>query len=110
MTDLSRATEIVRSVRKLDARMAALKSDRDALTAELLSMGWESGKVTTAAGSFTVSAVNTYPQSAMLAGLTVGQANLCWKPKALDPAKVKALYPVVYAAAKQSNGQKVTFG
>lgn len=110
MTDkMSTAADLVRRAYKVNTRLAALNAEKDGIVAALLALGWESGKVTTSAGPFTVSEVNRYDQNAMLAALKPGQANLCFKPKTLDPAKVKALYPETYAAAKANNGQKVTF-
>lgn len=108
MDKMTEAATIVRELRKVSIRAGALEQQKRDLVTRLLALGWESGKHETTAGPFTVSAVNEYPQSALRAGLTGGQARLCQKPVTLDPAKVKALYPAVYAAAKVEKGQKVT--
>lgn len=102
------AANIVREIRKLDMRADVLASKRSALVSDLLVLGWDSGKVTTQAGPFIVSAVNEYPEAGILAGLTPGQAARCMK-KVLDRAKVRALYPAAFEAAKVTKGQKVSF-
>lgn len=109
MDKMQAAADIVRKVNKTNARIATLSAQKDADVAELLALGWDSGKHVTSAGPFTVSAVNSYPQDGFTSRLTGGQQRLCWKPRTLDPAKVKAFYPAVYAAAKVENGQRVTF-
>jgi hypothetical protein len=97
-------------IKALDAAMESLATERKAKVARLVTLnGGESntGKVTLPDGSFTVSENNTYPDEAIRAALTEGQAKRCEK-RVLDKAKVKALYPNVYAAAKVQNGVKVT--
>ncbi len=65
------------------------------------------GKKETPAGSFTLAENNTYPEDAVRALLTDGQAKRC-EVRKLDNKIVKALYPEVYEAAKKTNGVKVT--
>lgn len=110
MTDkTATAADILREIRKVDIRATVLASKRSALVKDLLALGWESGKVVTTSGPFTVSAVNEYPEVGILAALTPGQAQRCMK-KVLDRAKVKALYPGAYEGAKVNKGQKVVIG
>ena len=103
------AADFIREIRKLDVRADVLASKRAALVSDLLDLGWDSGKVATQAGPFTVSAVNEYPEAGILANLTPGQATRCMK-RVLDRAKVRALYPAVWEAAKVTKGQKVSIG
>lgn len=108
MTDkMETAANIVRELHKIDKRLDTLTTQRKDAVAALLGLGFDSGKHITSAGPFTVSAVNAYDEAIMRANLAGGQFNLC-KKVVLDRAKVKALYPAVYALAKVENGQKVT--
>lgn len=108
MSKTETAANIVREVRKLDKRADALAVQRAALVSDLLALGWDSGKVETTAGTFTVSAVNEYPEASILANLSPGQAARCMK-KVLDRKKVQALYPGAWTAALNNKGQKVSF-
>lgn len=107
MTDTALA---VRNIKKIDRRIAALTAEREGFAQALRDLGpsMGTGKHVTPNGSFTISENNTYPVGSMEAVLLPGQRNLCFKPRALDPAKVKALFPAVYASAKVHHGFKVT--
>lgn len=108
MTDkMTEAANLVREHHKVKTRLAALEAQEKSIRDRLLALGFDSGKHVTAAGAFTVSAVNEYPESAILASLSPGQAARCMK-KVLDRPKVQALYPEAWAAAKHNKGQKVS--
>ena len=97
------------------AEAKQVKAEIDRLTATLADLNDElsregKGKHTVeGVGSFTVSENNTYSQDVMRSLLTGGQFNLV-SERRLVPAKVKALYPEKYAAAKERKGWKVTLG
>lgn len=109
---LNKVASIHAEIKAIDAAVATLAAERTAKVAALVKAnGGEAntGKVVLGNGSFTVSENNSYPAEKILGSLTPGQAKRCEK-RTLDNAKVKALYPEVYAAAKVQNGVKVSIG
>lgn len=104
------ATNLVAEIKAIDLEMEKLKAERDRRVNALIGTAKEaSGKFVVDSGSFTVSENNTYDDAAILAALKPGQIRLVQK-KVVDKAKVKALYPAVYARAKVRKGFKVTIG
>lgn len=110
--NMTKATaKFVRTVaeaKALKAAIAKLEAEYAVKMDSLKDMnGGNIGKVDTAEGSVTFSENNVYPEAAVRALLTEGQAKRC-EVKKIDNARVKALYPDVYAAAKDNKGVKVT--
>lgn len=105
--------DTVAEAKAVKASMALLQVQLDRLNAQIVTLNGGVdilGKVTLTNGdAFTISEVNTYNKDAMTAALKPGQVRLCQKTE-LDSAKVKALFPEVYKAAKVNKGVKVTLG
>lgn len=93
--------------RAIKAQIALLEVEYRKRTDILARSNSEMGKHEVEGGTYTLSENNTYPESAVRALLTEGQARRC-EVRKLDNKVVKALYPQVYEAAKVSNGVKVT--
>jgi hypothetical protein len=98
----------VAEAKALKVAIAKLEAEYVVKTDALRKMNGDNiGKVDTAEGSVTFSENNTYPEADIRSRLTAGQAARC-EVKKIDNARVKALYPDVYAAAKNNKGVKVT--
>lgn len=110
MTKVSKQAALVAEANALKAEIARLEAELAKRTAMLAaSTGNTPGKVTTECGSFTVRENNTYDEAVMREALGPGQQRRCQKT-VLDKAKVKVLYPEVYAKAKVSRGHSVSLG
>jgi hypothetical protein len=98
----------VAEAKALKAAIAKLEAEYAVKANALRKMnGGNIGKVDTAEGSVTFSENNSYPEAAIRSRLTAGQAARC-EVKKISNELVKALYPDVYAAAKDNKGVKVT--
>lgn len=108
--NLSKTETLLAEANAIKAEIARLEGELKVRTDALASsVNFATGKVQTAVGSFTVRENNTYDEKVMRDVLKPGQVRLCEK-KVLDKAKVKALYPQVYAKAQRKNGVSVTIG
>lgn len=94
---------------KLKAQIATLQAELSEQTAALADLvDNQTGQhIVPGVGSFTVSENNTYPTDVIKAQLSPGQVKRVSVLK-VDNAVVKRLYPEAYAAAKQTNGVKVS--
>lgn len=103
------AKTMLATARALKARIEADAANLRDLTNRLSAMvGDEPGThEVEGVGAFVVSPNNTYEADVMSAALLPGQRKRCMTAS-LDKAVVKRLYPDVYAAAKRTNGTKVT--
>lgn len=102
-------SEMLAEALSLKAEIAVATANLKALTDALAeSVGNESGKhIVAGVGYFTISENNTYPEAAIRAALTPGQAKRC-EVRKISNSLVSTLYPEVYAAAKRNNGVKVS--
>jgi hypothetical protein len=102
------AQNVLTDAQNLKAEIARMTANYNNLTATLANLvGNESGTHTVEnVGDFVVSENNVYDAAIMLAALKPGQIQRVTERK-LVPARVKSIYPAVYAAAKDSRGVKV---
>lgn len=99
---------LVAEIRRIDAEMDRLKSARAIATA-MLTEGETTGgtKVTESGARYVLRENAVYSDAAMVGALRKGQFQRASK-RVLDRAKVKALYPEVYANAKSVRGFAVS--
>lgn len=99
-------------IQDIDTQIAILKARRDIKVEALYDLfGAKTGKhIVPGVGSVTFSDNNVYDDKTIMAALRPGQQRLVTK-RVLDRAKVRAMYPAVYEAARSYRGFKasVTF-
>lgn len=110
VNSISEAAQVMNMVRihDIDAQIEALKTQRANHVEALYELFGGTGKhVIPEVGEVTFSDNNVYDDKAIMDALKPGQQRLVTK-RVLDRAKVRALYPAKYEAAKSYRGYKAS--